>query len=102
MSSTNEPGIRIPAYYEKKIHSINIQGIVCVGQLDIVCVCIHDDNTNVQVKRENSNAGRNSEGTIMCVGTVTLTLGEGVRSLANLPESLFSGVLTLTICMRGL
>ena len=77
MSSTNEPGIRIPAYYEKKIHSINIQGIVCVGQLDIVCVCVHDDNTNAQVKRENSNAGRNSEGTIMCVGTVTLTLGEG-------------------------
>ena len=28
--------------------------------------------------------------------------GGGVRSLANLPESLFSGVLTLTICMRGL
>ena len=42
-----------------------------------MCVCVHDDNTNLQVKRENSNAGRNSEGTIMCVGTVTLTLGEG-------------------------
>ena len=74
MSSTNEPGIRIPAYYEKKIHSINIQGIACVGQLDIVCVCVYDD---LQVKRENSHAGRNSEGTIMCVGTVTLTLGGG-------------------------
>ena len=42
-----------------------------------MCVCVHDDNINLQVKRENSHAGRNSEGTIMCVRTVTLMLGEG-------------------------